>query len=98
MRRGLGLLGRYYGGEGHGDRVVDQLAAGDVTYRASRVAFLAVYSLLLYAWATGLHETHPGLIAELAAFDPGVHPALGDLGHAVAAGEGAPVDPYFLLL
>ena len=92
------LLQRYYGGEGHGDRVVDQLVAGDVTYRASRVAFLAVYSLLLYAWATGLKETQPELVAELAAFDPGVHPALRDLGSAVAAGQDGALEPNFLLL
>jgi len=102
VRAGVVLLERYYARDGPGKRVVDRLSAGDVTYRASRVAFLAVYALMLYAQATGLNKTNPRLMAELASFDPNVHPALGDLSRALTAVESSGGDgefePNFLLL
>lgn len=101
LQHGVGLLEGYCG-QGIQDepdaRPLDTLRTGEVTYRATRVAFLAIFSLLVYARAAALGQEHQALVAQVAAFDPHVHPALGEL-CAMASGAGdTGRDPAFFLL
>ena len=60
------------------------------------MAFLAIYSLLLYAEAADVTEAE--LVSVVAGFDPQVHPVLGELGARLCGdNQNEAFEPTFLL-
>ena len=100
LKKGLGFLRRYCTSKETMERPLDQLEAGEVTYRTSKVTFLAIYTLLLHAEAVGLTADGvdtEGLVAKVASFDPRVHELLSDF-VAHLSNPASKFEPHFLLL